>query len=71
MHLTFSDIVEGIRELPLGDKTELRELLDHELIAARRTEIDASHAETMAEWERGELTPTSDVNEIMRRLNAA
>jgi hypothetical protein len=71
LSLTFSDIVDGIRQLPLDDKTELRELLDHELIAARRIEIDASHDETLAEWERGELIPTSDVDELMRRLNAA
>jgi hypothetical protein len=68
MSLTFSDIVDGIRKLPLDDKSELRELLDHELIAARRAEFDASHAETMAEYRRGELKPTSDVNEILRRL---
>jgi hypothetical protein len=71
MSLTFSDIVDGIRELPMEGKAELRELLDHELIAMRRTEINASHAETMAEWERGELKPTTNVDEIMRRLNAA
>ncbi len=34
MHLTFSDIVDGIRQLPVEGKAELRELLDHELIAA-------------------------------------
>jgi hypothetical protein len=70
MSLTFSDIVDGIRQLPVEGKAELRELLDHELIDARRTEIDASHAEILAEWERGELQPTSNVDEIMRRLNA-
>ena len=71
MTITFSDIVEGIRSLPLRAKFELRDVLDRELIEARREEIDRSHDETMAEWERGELHPTSDVNEIMRRLNAA
>src|ERR1017187_5640659 len=70
MSLTFFDIVEALRKLPLDDKSELRELLDHELIAARRSEIDASHAETMAEYSHGELKPTSDVNEIIRRLRA-
>ena len=68
--LTFSEIVDSIRELPVEDKEELRELLDHELIAARRNEIDATHDETQGEWKRGELKPTSDINEMMRRLNA-
>ena len=68
--LTFSDIVDTVRELSFDDKLELRELLDHELIAAHRAEIDASHAETLTEWKRGDLRPTSDVDEIMRRLNA-
>jgi DNA-binding transcriptional regulator YiaG len=71
MSLTFSDIVDGIRQLPVEGKAELRELLDHELIAAHRTEINSSHTETLAEWERGDLKPTSNVDEIMRRLNAA
>ena len=69
MTITFSDIVDGIRSLPLKAKFELREVLDHELIEARRMEMNASHDETMEEWRRGELHPTSDVNEIMRRLN--
>jgi DNA-binding transcriptional regulator YiaG len=56
--------------LPLRAKFELREVLDHELIEARRLEIDGSHAETLVEWERGELHPPSDAEEIMRRLNA-
>jgi hypothetical protein len=68
MGLTFSDLVDEIRRLPVEGKRDLKELLDHDLIAMRREEIYQNGQEGMRAWEEGELTPTSDINEHIRRL---
>jgi hypothetical protein len=68
MNHTFSDLVDEVRELPVSDMAELRSVIDHELIEARREEIYLNHLEGISLWEQGKLTPSSDIDEIMRRL---
>ena len=68
MSLTFSDLVEEIRHRPIEEKVGLKEVLDHDLIEAKREEIYQSSLEGTALWEKGKLIPTSDIDEHMRRL---
>jgi hypothetical protein len=68
MSLTFSDLVEEIRHRPIEEKVGLKEVLDHDLIEAKREEIYQSSLEGIALWESGKLKPTSDIDEHMRRL---
>ena len=68
MNITFSDLVEEIRHRPIEEKIELKEVIDHDLIEARREEIYQNSLEGIQAWESGKLTPTSDVDELMRRL---
>ena len=68
MNITFSDLVEEIRQRPLDEKIELRDVLDHDLIELRREEIYQNSLDGIREWESGKLQPTSDVDELMRRL---
>ena len=68
MDHTFSDLVDEVRELPVSDMAELRSVIDHELIEARREEIYFNHLEGISLWEQGKLTPSSDSDEILRRL---
>jgi len=68
MNFTFSDLVEEIRHRPIEEKIELKEVIDHDLIEARREEIFQNSIEGIKAWESGKLTPTSDVDELIRRL---
>jgi hypothetical protein len=70
MGITFSDLVEEIRHRPIEEKIELKEVLDHELIDARREEIYRHGIEGRELFEQGKLTPTSDIDDLMQRLDA-
>jgi hypothetical protein len=68
MSFTFSDLVEEVRTLPVDEMTELRDVIDRELIHNRREEILANHNEGVELWKQGKLTPSSDADKIVRRL---
>ena len=69
--MTFADLVEEVRSLPLIEKEELKEVLEHELTEAAREELHQGHLEASRLWKEGALpTPTSDIDELMRRLEA-
>lgn len=69
--MTFADLVEEVRTLPVAEKVELKEVLEHELTEAARDELYRGHLEARRLWDEGALpTPTSDVDELMRRLEA-
>jgi hypothetical protein len=68
MSFTFSDLVEEVRLLPVEEMTELRSVIDRELIYSRRDEIHANHLEGVELWKQGKLTPSSDADEILNRL---
>jgi hypothetical protein len=68
MDRIFSDLVDEVRDLPTSDMVELKSVIDHELIEARRGEIYRNHLEGISLWEQGKLKPSSDIDEIMRRL---
>ena len=69
MSMTFSDLVEEVRQRPVEEKTELEHLLKHDLIEARRMEIHENHLQAVEEAKSGIRIPTSDVDEFMRRLD--
>jgi hypothetical protein len=67
--MTFANLVEEIRALPVEAKEELKEVLEHELIDAERERLYQDHLEGVRLFQEGKLSPpTSDVNEIIRRL---
>ena len=68
MSFTFSDLVEEVRILPPEEMAELRKVIDHELIRVRREEMLANRHEGIELWQQGNLSPSSDADEIMRRL---
>jgi hypothetical protein len=69
MSMTFSDLVEEIRHRPVEERVELREILEKDLIAARRAEIHQNHAQSLEELKNGTLTFSSDFDELMDQLN--
>jgi len=68
MSLLFHELVEEVKHRPLAEQLELKEVIEHELIRARREGFVANHLEALQDLHSGKLKPTSDVEELMRRL---
>jgi hypothetical protein len=70
MELTFAEVVDEVRDLPIEGKRELMRLLEKELIEARRDEILKNGEDAKRAYENGELTSYTDVDKLMADLNA-
>ncbi|HWF44691.1 MAG TPA: hypothetical protein VG537_08615 [Candidatus Kapabacteria bacterium] len=67
--MTFADLVEEVRTLPLEEKVELKEVLEHELTDAVREGIYQGHLEAVREWESGKLKTYTNVDDFIRSLD--
>jgi hypothetical protein len=64
----FNHIVESVYNLPLDEKEELKNLLDHNIAEARRDEILLSYKKAQKEFKNGDLKFSSDPDELMGML---
>lgn len=62
--MTFSDVVEEIKGLSIEEKLEIQLLLQQYLREERRDEIYANFKRAQFEEKQGELTFSSDINEL-------
>ncbi|MES2703725.1 MAG: hypothetical protein V4649_13875 [Bacteroidota bacterium] len=65
--LDFNDIVETIYNLPLEYKEELRNLLDHNISDARRSQIAEHYKAAQNEERNGKLKFSSSVEQLKKR----
>jgi hypothetical protein len=70
MSPTFDSLVDELRRRPTEEKAELKFLLERELIAARRSEILANHAESQKEFRSGNLRFSTSLKELKKALAA-
>jgi hypothetical protein len=69
--MSFAELVQEARQLPIEEMVELREVLDRELTEAARDEFHAGHLEALQLFKEGKLpTPTSDVDVLIRSLES-
>ena len=64
----FSDIVDEVRNLRYDEIVELQSITNRIRIDFERDELYKSHLESMAEYNKGELVFTSDINSIKNML---
>jgi len=64
----FDTIVETVYNLPLEDKLELKNLLEHNIADVRRDEILLSYKQAMEEHKSGKLKFSSDADDLMKML---
>lgn len=67
--MTFANLVDEVRTLPVEEKVELRHVLDEELNESLRNDVLSAHEEALREYHAGALTFTSDPNELLRSLD--
>ena len=68
MAITFNTLVEEIQECSIEEQEELRSLLDHYLIEARRAAIVADHESSQADWKAGKLKGYDNMDELLADL---
>ena len=66
--MNFSDVVEAIKTLSLGEKEEIQSLLDQLLREERREEIYQNYLVTKQHEKDGRLHFSSDIDQLMTSL---
>jgi hypothetical protein len=66
--MTFSDLVETVKDLSIDEKEELQMLLKQYLREERRKEIYENFKLAREEEKRGELTYYTDINKLKRSI---
>jgi hypothetical protein len=64
----FNDIVEKIYSLPLEEKVELKNLLEHHISDVRRDEILLNSKKAMVENQLGKLKFSSEIDDLKKML---
>lgn len=64
----FSTIVETIYNLPLDEKQELKDLLDHNIADSRREEVSLNYKKAQSEYKSGNLKFSSSIKELKKML---
>ena len=66
--LQFNTIVETIYSLPLEDRLEIKNLLEHNIADTRRNEIANNYKKTQEEYKSGKLKFSSKINDLKEML---
>lgn len=66
--MTFSDLVETVKDLSIDEKEELQMLLKQYLREERREEIYANFELAKAEEQRGDLKYSANIDELKRSI---
>ena len=64
----FNTIVENLYGLPLEDRMEIMNLLEHNIADARRDEMADNYKKSLLENKKGELTFSSDIKQLKKML---
>ena len=65
---SFGEIVDTIYKLPMDEKIELKNLLDHNIAEQRREEIYISYQAALKAEKKGKLKFSTDFNELKKML---
>jgi hypothetical protein len=66
--LQFNNIVETLYGLPLEDRLEIKNLLEHNIADSRRNEIANNYKQSQEEHKSGKLKFSSKISELKKML---
>lgn len=66
--IEFSSIVETVYNMPLEDRMELKNLLEHNIADSRRDEIVSNFKKTQQEVKAKELKFSSNIKDLKKML---
>jgi hypothetical protein len=64
----FNEVVERIFELPLEDKMELIDLLEHHIAEAKRDQISDNYKNALSDLNAGKMNFSSDIDVLKGML---
>ena len=64
----FNNLVESLYNLPLEDKIELKNLLEHNIADSRRDEIVANFKKSQSENKSGKLKFSSNIRQLKKMI---
>jgi hypothetical protein len=68
MATTFNDLVERILDLPLDEKEEMKNIIDHSIIENRRDDIYKNYLRSKKEEKTKKLVFTKNISELKNSL---
>ncbi len=68
LNMQFNTIVESVYNLPLEERLELKNLLEHNIADSRRKEIAFNAKKSKEEYETGKLRFSSSIGELKKML---
>ena len=68
LEIPFNDLVDQIYNMPLEDKLELKNLLEHNIADSRREEIAKNAKKTKEDHKSGKLSFSSNIQELKNML---
>ena len=66
--LSFNTLVSAIYKLPVEERLELKNLLEHNIMNTRRDEILANYKQTNEAYKADKLKFSSNINELKNML---
>ena len=66
--ISFDNIVNAVYRLPVEDRLELKNLLEHNIMNTRRNEILDNYKQANEDYKAGGLKFSSDINELKKML---
>ena len=66
--LQFNSIIETIYNLPLEDRLEIKNLLEHNIADARRNEIADNFKKAREVYKSGKIKFSSQINELKKMI---
>jgi hypothetical protein len=70
MTFTFADLVDAIRQRPVEEKLEIKQIIEHEIDLAERERMHRNHLESMREWDAGRIAPAKNVDDLIRFIES-
>jgi hypothetical protein len=68
METTFTDLVDKILELPIDEKEEIKNIIDHSLTEEKRKKIHDNYLKSKEEEKAGKLKYSNKITELKKQL---
>lgn len=64
MRVTFNELITILRDLPLQEKMEVKNIVERSIIDEKRKEIHKFHLQAKAEYKRNKLIFSNDIDKL-------
>lgn len=69
MQITFSDLVNNVRNLSLTEKIEIKEIVEKSIIEERRKEIHDYYQDSKQKYKKNELKFSNNIKKLQKMID--